>query len=156
MSSARTEMSPWAPRITTIKINPEKIRDIIGKGGAVIRKLQDDFQVNINVQDDGTVQIASADPERTKGVLDAINGITKEVEVGALYMGKVTRIMGFGCFVEIAPGKEGLVHISELAPQRVEKVEDVVAMGDELEVKCIGVDPQGKIKLSRKALLQPA
>ncbi|MBV5346143.1 MAG: hypothetical protein JZU63_11860, partial [Rhodoferax sp.] len=97
-STARPELSDFAPRITTIKINPEKIRDIIGKGGAVIRKLQDDFQVNINVQDDGTVQIASADPERTKGVLDAINGITKEVELGALYMGKVTRIMGFGCF----------------------------------------------------------
>ena len=105
ISTARPELSDFAPRITTIKINPEKIRDIIGKGGAVIRKLQDDFQVNINVQDDGTVQIASADPERTKGVLDAINGITKEVELGALYMGKVTRIMGFGCFVEILPGR---------------------------------------------------
>ena len=109
ISTARPELSDFAPRITTIKINPEKIRDIIGKGGAVIRKLQDDFQVNINVEDDGTVQIASSDPDRTKRALEAINGITKEVEVGALYMGKVTRIMGFGCFVEILPGKEGLV-----------------------------------------------
>jgi polyribonucleotide nucleotidyltransferase len=144
ISTARPELSDFAPRITTIKINPEKIRDIIGKGGAVIRKLQDDFQVNINVQDDGTVQIASADPERTKGVLDAINGITKEVELGALYMGKVTRIMGFGCFVRIG----------ELADYRVNTVEDEVAVGDEIMVVVTEVDRQGRVNLSRRAAMQ--
>jgi len=154
ISTARPELSDFAPRITTIKINPEKIRDIIGKGGAVIRKLQDDFQVNINVEDDGTVQIASSDPERTKRALDAINGITKEVEVGALYMGKVTRIMGFGCFVEILPGKEGLVRIGELADYRVNTVEDEVAVGDEIMVVVMEVDRQGRVNLSRRAAMQ--
>lgn len=154
ISTARPELSDFAPRITTIKINPEKIRDIIGKGGAVIRKLQEDFQVNINVEDDGTVQIASSDPERTKRALDAINGITKEVEVGALYMGKVTRIMGFGCFVEILPGKEGLVRISELADYRVNTVEDEVAVGDEIMVVVLEVDRQGRVNLSRRAAMQ--
>jgi polyribonucleotide nucleotidyltransferase len=154
ISSARPELSDFAPRITTIKINPEKIRDIIGKGGAVIRKLQDDFQVNINVEDDGTVQIASSDPERTKRALDAINGITKEVEVGALYMGKVTRIMGFGCFVEILPGKEGLVRIGELADYRVNTVEDEVAVGDEIMVVVLEIDRQGRVNLSRRAAMQ--
>lgn len=154
ISTARPELSDFAPRITTIKINPEKIRDIIGKGGAVIRKLQDDFQVNINVEDDGTVQIASSDPERTKQALDAINGITKEVEVGALYMGKVTRIMGFGCFVEILPGKEGLVRIGELADYRVNTVEDEVAVGDEIMVVVTEVDRQGRVNLSRRAAMQ--
>ncbi|MFZ9698539.1 MAG: polyribonucleotide nucleotidyltransferase [Candidatus Limnocylindrus sp.] len=154
ISTARPELSDFAPRITTIKINPEKIRDIIGKGGAVIRKLQDDFQVNINVEDDGTVQIASSDPERTKRALDAINGITKEVEVGALYMGKVTRIMGFGCFVEILPGKEGLVRIGELADYRVNTVEDEVAVGDEIMVVVVEVDRQGRVNLSRRAAMQ--
>lgn len=154
ISTARPELSDFAPRITTIKINPEKIRDIIGKGGAVIRKLQDDFQVNINVEDDGTVQIASNDPERTKRALDAINGITKEVEVGTLYMGKVTRIMGFGCFVEILPGKEGLVRIGELADYRVNSVEDEVAVGDEIMVVVMEVDRQGRVNLSRRAAMQ--
>ena len=154
ISTARPELSDFAPRITTIKINPEKIRDIIGKGGAVIRKLQDDFQVNINVEDDGTVQIASSDPDRTKRALEAINGITKEVEVGALYMGKVTRIMGFGCFVEILPGKEGLVRIGELADYRVNTVEDEVAVGDEIMVVVIEVDRQGRVNLSRRAAMQ--
>ena len=120
----------------------------------MIRKLQDDFQVNINVEDDGTVQIASSDPERTKRALDAINGITKEVEVGTLYMGKVTRIMGFGCFVEILPGKEGLVRISELADYRVNTVEDEVAVGDEIMVVVLEVDRQGRVNLSRRAAMQ--
>ena len=154
ISTARPELSDFAPRITTIKINPEKIRDIIGKGGATIRGLQDKYQVNINVEDDGTIQIASADPERTKGVLDAINGITKEVEVGALYLGKVTRIMGFGCFVEILPGKEGLVRIGELADYRVNTVEDEVAVGDEIMVVVMEVDRQGRVNLSRRAAMQ--
>ena len=154
ISTARPELSDFAPRITTLKINPEKIRDIIGKGGAVIRKMQDDFQVNINVSDDGTVQIASSDPERTKGVVDAINAITKEVEVGALYMGKVTRLMGFGAFVEILPGKEGLIRIGELADYRVNAVEDEVAVGDEVMVIVTEVDRQGRVNLSRRQAMQ--
>jgi len=120
----------------------------------VIRKMQDDFQVNINVSDDGTVQIASADPERTKGVVDAINAITKEVEVGALYMGKVTRLMGFGAFVEILPGKEGLIRIGELADYRVNTVEDEVAVGDEVMVIVTEVDRQGRVNLSRRQAMQ--
>ena len=154
ISTARPELSDFAPRVTTLKINPEKIRDIIGKGGAVIRKMQDDFQVNINVSDDGTVQIASSDPERTKGVVDAINAITKEVEVGALYMGKVTRLMGFGAFVEILPGKEGLIRIGELADYRVNTVEDEVAVGDEVMVIVTEVDRQGRVNLSRRQAMQ--
>ena len=154
ISTARPELSDFAPRITTLKINPEKIRDIIGKGGAVIRKMQDDFQVNINVSDDGTVQIASSDPERTKGVVDAINAITKEVEVGALYMGKVTRLMAFGAFVEILPGKEGLIRIGELADYRVNTVEDEVAVGDEVMVIVTEVDRQGRVNLSRRQAMQ--
>ena len=113
-----------------------------------------DFQVNINVSDDGTVQIASSDPERTKGVVDAINAITKEVEVGALYMGKVTRLMGFGAFVEILPGKEGLIRIGELADYRVNAVEDEVAVGDEVMVIVTEVDRQGRVNLSRRQAMQ--
>ena len=112
------------------------------------------FQVNINVSDDGTVQIASSDPERTKGVVDAINAITKEVEVGALYMGKVTRLMGFGAFVEILPGKEGLIRIGELADYRVNTVEDEVAVGDEVMVIVTEVDRQGRVNLSRRQAMQ--
>ncbi|MFN8521275.1 MAG: polyribonucleotide nucleotidyltransferase [Chloroflexota bacterium] len=150
----RGEMSEFAPRITTIHINPEKIRDIIGKGGATIRKIQEETGTEINVEDDGTVEVAAADGEASKKAIAWIESITREVEIGALYLGKVTRIMGFGAFVEILPGKEGLVRIGELADYHVPTVEDVVQVGDEIMVVVTEIDRQGRVNLSRKAAMQ--
>ena len=152
--SSRTEMSSFAPRIITIKINPEKIRDIIGKGGSVIRKIQEETGTEINVEDDGTVQIAAVSGDSSRKAVQWIESLTREVEVGGLYLGKVTRIMGFGCFVEILPGKEGLVRIGELADYHVPTVEDVVSVGDEVMVVVTEIDRQGRINLSRKAAMQ--
>ena len=152
--TARTEMSAYAPRIITIKINPEKIRDIIGKGGATIRKIQEDTGTEINVEDDGTVEIAAVNADNSRAAIQMIEGLTREVEVGSLYLGKVTRIMTFGAFVEILPGKEGLVRIGELADYHVPTVEDVVSVGDEIMVVVTEIDRQGRINLSRKAAMQ--
>jgi DNA polymerase III epsilon subunit family exonuclease len=154
VSAPRAEMSAFAPRIITIKINPEKIRDIIGKGGATIRKIQEDTGTEINVEDDGTVEIAAIDGEKAQAAINMIEGITREVEIGGLYLGKVTRIMGFGAFVEILPGKEGLVRIGELADYHVPTVEDVVSVGDEIMVVVTEIDRQGRVNLSRKAAMQ--
>ncbi len=154
LPEARVEMSDFAPRIITIKINPEKIRDIIGKGGSMIRKIQEETQTEINVEDDGTVEIAAVSGENSRKAIQWIESLTREVEIGALYLGKVTRIMGFGAFVEILPGKEGLVRIGELADYHVPTVEDVVSVGDEVMVVVIEVDRQGRINLSRKAAMQ--
>jgi polyribonucleotide nucleotidyltransferase len=152
--TAREEMSEFAPRIITIKINPEKIREIIGKGGAMIRKIQEETGTEINVEDDGTVEIAAVDGENSRKAIQWIESLTREVEVGALYLGKVTRIMGFGAFVEIIPGKEGLVRIGELADYHVPTVEDVVSIGDEIMVVVTEIDRQGRVNLSRKAAMQ--
>ncbi len=154
MPASRTEMSRFAPRIITIKINPEKIRDIIGKGGSVIRKIQEETGTEINVEDDGTVQIAAVSGDSSRKAVQWIESITRDVEIGGLYLGKVTRIMGFGCFVEILPGKEGLVRIGELADYHVPSVEDVVSVGDEVMVVVTEIDRQGRINLSRKAAMQ--
>ena len=154
LPEARSDMSDFAPRIITIKINPEKIREIIGKGGSMIRKIQEETQTEINVEDDGTVEIAAVSGENSRKAIDWINSLTREVEVGSLYMGKVTRIMGFGAFVEILPGKEGLVRIGELADYHVPTVEDVVSVGDEIMVVVLEVDRQGRVNLSRKAAMQ--
>jgi DNA polymerase III epsilon subunit family exonuclease len=154
LPEARAEMSDFAPRIITIKINPEKIRDIIGKGGSMIRKIQEETQTEINVEDDGSVEIAAVSGENSRRAIQWIESLTREVEVGALYLGKVTRIMGFGAFVEILPGKEGLVRIGELADYHVPSVEDVVSVGDEVMVVVIEIDRQGRINLSRKAAMQ--
>ena len=154
MPEARPDMSDFAPRITTIKINPEKIREIIGKGGSMIRKIQEETQTEINVSDDGTVEIAAVSGENARKAIQWIESLTKEVEVGSLYLGTVTRIMGFGAFVEILPGKEGLVRIGELADYHVPTVEDVVSVGDEVMVVVTEVDRQGRINLSRKAAMQ--
>jgi DNA polymerase III epsilon subunit family exonuclease len=154
LPAARTEMSDWAPRIITIKINPEKIRDIIGKGGSMIRKIQEETGTEINVQDDGTVEIAAVNSDNSRKAIQWIESLTREVEVGSLYLGKVTRIMGFGAFVEILPGKEGLVRIGELADYHVPTVEDVVSVGDEVMVVVTEIDRQGRINLSRKAAMQ--
>jgi polyribonucleotide nucleotidyltransferase len=154
MPEARTEMSSFAPRITTIRINPDKIRDIIGKGGAMIRKIQEDTGTEINVEDDGSVEIAAVNGENAKKAIDWIESLTRDVEIGGLYLGKVTRIMGFGAFVEILPGKEGLVRIGELADYHVPTVEDVVSIGDEIMVVVTEIDRQGRVNLSRKAAMQ--
>jgi DNA polymerase III epsilon subunit family exonuclease len=154
LPEAREEMSDFAPRIITIKINPEKIREIIGKGGSMIRKIQEETQTEINVEDDGTVEIAAVSGENSRKAIQWIESLTREVEVGALYLGKVTRIMGFGAFVEILPGKEGLVRIGELADYHVPTVEDVVSVGDEVMVVVTEVDRQGRVNLSRKAAMQ--
>ena len=154
LPEAREVMSDFAPRIITIKINPEKIRDIIGKGGSMIRKIQDETQTEINVEDDGTVEIAAVSGENSRKAIQWIESLTREVEIGALYLGRVTRIMGFGAFVEILPGKEGLVRIGELADYHVPTVEDVVSVGDEVMVVVTEIDRQGRVNLSRKAAMQ--
>jgi DNA polymerase III epsilon subunit family exonuclease len=154
LPEARSDMSDFAPRIITIKINPEKIREIIGKGGSMIRKIQEETQTEINVEDDGTVEIAAVSGENSRKAIQWIESLTREVEIGALYLGKVTRIMGFGAFVEILPGKEGLVRIGELADYHVPTVEDVVSVGDEVMVVVTEVDRQGRVNLSRKAAMQ--
>jgi polyribonucleotide nucleotidyltransferase len=156
ITEPRQEVSRFAPRITTIKINPDKIRDIIGPGGKVIRKITEETKTTIDIQDDGTVNIGSNNAENTQKAIDWVKSLTREVEAGEIYTGKVTRIMPFGAFVEILPGKEGLVHISELANYRVPTVEDVVKIGDEIQVLVTEIDRQGRVNLSRRALLEPA
>jgi polyribonucleotide nucleotidyltransferase len=154
LPAARETMSDFAPRITKIKINPEKIRDIIGKGGSMIRKIQEETGTEINVEDDGTVEIAAVQGENARKAIHWIENLTREVEIGALYLGTVTRIMNFGAFVEILPGKEGLVRIGELADYHVPSVEDVVSVGDEVMVVVTEIDRQGRVNLSRKAAMQ--
>jgi polyribonucleotide nucleotidyltransferase len=153
ISQTTTDISPFAPRITKISINPDRIRDIIGPGGKMIRKLTEETKCTIDIEDDGTVLIGSTSSENAEKAIAMIKGLTRDVEVGTVYKGKVSRIMAFGAFVEILPGKEGLVHISELADYRVPSVEDVVQVGDEIEVLVIEIDRQGRINLSRRALL---
>ena len=153
ISEPRANMSPYAPRILRIKINPEKIGALIGPGGKNIRGITEQTGTKIDVEDDGTVLVASTDGESAKKAIRMIEGLTKEAAVGEIYLGKVVRILPYGAFVEVLPGKDGLVHISELADYRVERVEDVVNIGDEINVMVIDVDRQGKISLSRKAVL---
>lgn len=153
IAQPRETMSAYAPRITTIHINPDKIRDVIGRGGETIRGIIDETGATIDINDDGTVFVASSDQAGAKKAVEIIQNIVKEVEVGEVYLGKVTRLMAFGAFVEVLPGKEGLVHISKLAKERVEKVEDVVSVGDEIRVKVVEIDKQGRINLSRKDCL---
>jgi polyribonucleotide nucleotidyltransferase len=150
----RTEMSHYAPRITTILINPDKIRDIIGPGGKVIRKITEETGAQIDVEDDGRVFISAVDQEAGKKAIDWIKGLTDEVEVGKIYHGKVVRIMPFGAFVEVLPNQDGLVHISKLTDHRVERVEEVVNVGDEIVVKAVEVDSQGRLNLSRQAAIE--
>ena len=154
ISEPSKELSPFAPRIITMKINPDKIRDVIGPGGKIIKKIIDETGVSIDIQDDGNVFIAAVDVEAGNKAVNIIESLVREVEIGGIYNGKVTRIMNFGAFVEILPGKEGLVHISQLARERVEKVEDVVSVGHYIMVQVTEIDRQGRINLSRKDLLK--
>src|SRR5690606_38719615 len=149
----RPQLSRWAPRITTLTIPVDKIRDVIGPGGKMIRKIIDETGVQIDIEDDGRVFIASTSEEGAQKAVSMIEALTRDVEVGAIYTGKVKRIMNFGAFVEILPGKEGLIHISKLSHERVGKVEDVVNLGDEVTVMVTDIDPLGRINLSRKDLL---
>jgi polyribonucleotide nucleotidyltransferase len=153
LAEPRDDLSAYAPRITTIQIKPDRIRDIIGPGGKVIRGIQDACEVRITVDDSGKVDIAASSRENTDKAIQMVREITQEAEVGALYVGIVKRIVDFGAFVEIFPGTDGLVHISHLAHQRVEKVTDVLMEGDEVLVRVIDVDRSGKIRLSRKEAL---
>ncbi len=154
MKAPRGQMSEFAPRIETIKIKVDKIREVIGSGGKVIRSITEQTGVKIEIQDDGTINIASSDPAATKKAIAIIESICAEAEVGKTYKGKVMKIAEFGAFVEILPNTQGLLHISELANERVRQVTDVVQEGDMIDVKVLEVDRSGRIKLSRKALLQ--
>ena len=156
ISAPRPNLSPYAPRMYKITINPDKIGTVIGPGGKMIRSIIDETKSTIDIEDNGTVVIGAVDEKSAKRAIEIIEGLTKDVEVGGIYTGKVTRILNFGAMVEILPNKEGLVHISELADYRVGRVEDVVKVGDEITVKVIDIDNQGRINLSRKALFEKA
>jgi len=154
IAKSRPEVSRFAPRIYKLSIDTEKIGSVIGPGGRIIRSIIDTTKTTVDIDDDGTVYIGATDEESAQKAIKMIEELTREVEVGAIYTGKVTRIMNFGAFVEILPGKEGMVHISELENRRVDKVEDVVKIGDEITVKVTEIDSQGRINLSRRVLLE--
>ena len=153
MAEAKTEVSNFAPRLFTMKINPEKIRDVIGKGGSVIRALTEETGTQINIDEDGTITIASADPAKAEEAKRRIEQITAEVEIGKVYEGPITKILDFGALVNLLPGKDGLLHISQIAHERVEKVSDYLTEGQIIKVKVMETDEKGRIKLSMKALL---
>jgi polyribonucleotide nucleotidyltransferase len=152
LDKARPQMSEWAPTIVTIKIDPEKIRDVIGKGGAVIRQITEETGTTIDIENDGTVKIASVDAASGREALRRIEMITADVEVGRVYEGKVVRLMDFGAFVAILPGRDGLVHISQISDERVERVSDKLKEGDLVKVKVLEVDRQGRVRLSMRGV----
>ncbi len=154
IAESRTELSTYAPKIMTMKINPDKIRDVIGPSGKMINKIIEETGVKIDIEQDGTVYISSVEMQMNEKARSIIEDIVREVEVGQTYLGKVKRIEKFGCFVELFKGKDGLVHISQLAEERVEKVEDVVKLGDEILVRVTEIDNQGRVNLSRKVILK--
>ncbi len=150
--ASRTELSKFAPRITVTKIDPKKIGEVIGSGGKIIKNIMASTNTAIDIEDDGTVYISGSTVEESQRAKEIIENLVKEAKVGEIYEGPVVRILDFGAFVEILPGKDGLVHISELASYRVNKVTDIVNVGDKIKVKVIGIDQQGRINLSKKAL----
>jgi polyribonucleotide nucleotidyltransferase len=152
INTPRAEMSTFAPRYITIKINPDRIRDVIGKGGATIRALTEETGTSIDIDDSGIVKIASVDHAAGEEARRRIEQLTADVEVGQVYEGKVAKLMDFGAFVTILPGKDGLVHISQISDERVEKVSDKLSEGDTIKVKVLEVDKQGRIRLSMKAV----
>lgn len=155
INKPRQEISEFAPRIYTMNVNPDKIRDIIGKGGATIRALTEETGTTIEITDDGTVKIAATDGNKAKDAIERINNLVADVEIGKIYTGKVTRIVDFGAFVSIIGGKEGLVHVSQIADHRVEKVADYLKVGQEVNVKVLEIDRQGRIRLSMKDAVEP-
>jgi polyribonucleotide nucleotidyltransferase len=154
LAAPRAELSPYAPRILSLKINPEKIGALIGPGGKNIKRICDESGCEINIEDDGTVQIYSRSAEGMEIARREVEALSAEIEVGKIYRGKVVTIKDFGAFVEVLPGKDGLVHVSELAGFRVKRVEDIVKIGDEIWVKCLGVDEKGRVRLSRRAAME--
>ncbi len=154
IDAPREQMSTYAPRIVTIKVPKDKIRDVIGPGGKVIREIIDKTGVTIDINDDGIVSIASSDEKAAQAAIDFVESLVQEVEVGKIYLGKVKKIVDFGAFVEILPGTDGLVHISQVCDRRIKSVSDEIQEGDEIKVKVIDVDSQGKVKLSRKEALR--
>ena len=154
MAEAKTEVSTFAPRLFTMKINPDKIRDVIGKGGSVIRALTEETGTQINIDEDGTITIASSDPAKAEEAKRRIEQITAEVEIGKTYEGPITKILDFGALVNLMPGKDGLLHISQIAHERVEKVTDYLSEGQIVKVKVMETDEKGRIKLSMKALIE--
>jgi polyribonucleotide nucleotidyltransferase len=154
LSEPRQEISPYAPTITTIQIHPDKIRDVIGPGGKIIRGIQSETNTNIAIEDSGVVKVAAISKEEGDAAIKMIEDLTKEPEVGATYEGTVVKIMDFGAFVQIMPGTDGLVHISQLAHHRVTKVSDIVKEGDTIKVKVLEISRDGKIRLSHKAVLE--
>ena len=153
LAAPRPELSKYAPRMETLRIPPDKIGLLIGPGGKTIKKITEETGCKIDIEDDGSVFVFSTNPDGMARAKEIIEGMAAEIEVGKIYRGKVVTIKEFGAFVEVLPGKDGLVHISELADFRVRQVEDVCKMGEEIWVKCIGVDEKGRVKLSRKAAL---
>ena len=153
VGEAKHEVSQFAPRLYTMKINPEKIRDVIGKGGAVIRALTEETGTQINIEEDGTITIASNDSAKADEAKRRIAEITAEVEIGKVYEGAITKILDFGALVNLLPGKDGLLHISQIAHERVEKVTDYLKEGQIVKVKVMETDEKGRVKLSMKALL---
>jgi polyribonucleotide nucleotidyltransferase len=156
IAAPRDEISQYAPRVHTLKIHPDKIGKLIGPGGKTIRAIQDRWGVNIDVEDDGSVMVSSSDGPSLEGALGEVEALGAEIKVGTVYTGKVVSVKDFGAFVELAPGTDGMCHVSELSDEYVSKVSDVVKIGDQIKVKVINVDDQGRIKLSRKVLLQEA
>ena len=154
MGTANTEVSQFAPRLYTMKINPEKIRDVIGKGGATIRALTEETGCTIDIGEDGTITIASTDADKAEHAKQRIAEITAEAEIGKVYEGAITKILDFGALVNILPGKDGLLHISQIAHQRVENVTDFLKEGQIVKVKVMETDEKGRIKLSMKALIE--
>jgi polyribonucleotide nucleotidyltransferase len=153
--SPRDKMSEWAPTIITIKIDPEKIRDVIGKGGAVIRQITEETGTTIDIENDGTVKIASVLGTAGREAQRRIELITADVEVGRIYEGRVAKLMDFGAFVTILPGRDGLVHISQISDERVERVSDKLKEGDQIRVKVLEVDRQGRVRLSMRNIDGP-
>ena len=154
LAEPRKEISKWAPRLLTVKIDPEKIGKLIGPGGKNIKAIQEETGAQIDIEDDGTVYISAVDGAAAEKCRDIVEAMTAEVKVGKIYTGRVVSIKDFGAFVEIAPETDGLCHVSELSDHYVERVTDVVNVGDEVQVKVILIDDQGRIKLSRKAAMQ--
>ncbi|MDH4179692.1 MAG: S1 RNA-binding domain-containing protein, partial [Armatimonadota bacterium] len=152
ISAPRPELAPHAPRVFTLQVDPDKIGDIIGPGGKMIKKLEADFEVKIDIEQDGRVFIAAIDQASGTQAVKVIEDITRDLKIGETYTGKVVRIVPFGAFIELLPGRDGLLHISQVARERIERVEDVLKLGDAVEVRVIEIDPQGKVRLTRNDL----